>query len=404
MKIVVVEGPNVGREFELSGATVVGRDQSAGLVIDDPESSRRHASLSVEGMTVTVEDLGSTNGTFVNGTRLLVAQTLEPGDKLRIGTTVFELHGPAEPEVQATRAGTALPDLDDIQVTAPRQIPDFAKDEPTAPETPAPEPEPTPPSVGPPGGVAGPPGGPPPGPPPTPGGAPPPPSQPDPPAAPPPAPAPAPPPPPPAYAGSPAPYVGGGTVTNVDTYPIQVEADYPQAGIARWRPFFQSLLALPHFFVLAFVGFAGFFAWVGAFWAILFTGKYPEGIFNFLAGVQRWSTRVNGYSYLMTEQYPPFSLGEDPYPIRARFQYPAAGIARWRVLLHGIMAIPHFFVLWLLGFALWVAVFVAAVAIVFTREYPQGVFDFVLGVMRWQVRVSGYLMWMTEEYPPFTLE
>ncbi|MEA2411073.1 MAG: hypothetical protein QOC77_1634, partial [Thermoleophilaceae bacterium] len=149
VQIVVVDGPNTGREFELSGATVVGRDQSAGLVIDDPEASRRHASLSVEGLAVTVEDLGSTNGTFVNGARISGAKELANGDKVRIGTTVFELHmAQAEPEPiadQATRMGTALPDLDELQVTAPRQVPDFAKEpEPPAaePEPPAAEPEP----------------------------------------------------------------------------------------------------------------------------------------------------------------------------------------------------------------------------------------------------------------------
>ena len=87
VSIVIVDGPNVGREFELSGATVVGRDQSAGLVVDDPEASRRHASLSVEGDTLTVEDLGSTNGTFVNGVKLAAPKRLDPGDVIRIGST-----------------------------------------------------------------------------------------------------------------------------------------------------------------------------------------------------------------------------------------------------------------------------------------------------------------------------
>jgi uncharacterized RDD family membrane protein YckC len=223
VQIVVVEGPNAGQEFELSGATTVGRDPSAGIVIDDPEASRRHSSLSLDGSKVTVEDLGSTNGTFVNGQRLTAPRELGPTDKLRIGTTVFELRV-EEDAAQATRVGTALPDLDDIQVTAPRNVPDFAKDEPpVAAEPPAaaaepPEPEPSgarpttagtpvpPPSAGPPGGVGGPPGGPPPspgGPPPPPGGPPPPPS-----GGPPPPPSGGPPPPPsgpaPGYAPPPA--------------------------------------------------------------------------------------------------------------------------------------------------------------------------------------------------------
>lgn len=243
--IVIVQGPNEGREFEMSGAVVIGRDTSAGLVIDDAEASRRHASVSLDGSELKVEDLGSTNGTFVNGTRISEPTTLAQGDKLRIGTTVFEVHvaAPAEEEVQATRLGTALPDLDDLQVTAPRQVPDFAKEEEPAaaaepepePTAPAPDPvapgpiQPTaagipqppaptnapPPSSGPPGGVPpGPPGGGAAGgPPPPPGGAPPPPSAPPPSFAPPPAAAPSAPPagfaPPPPPGAPPAPYAGG---------------------------------------------------------------------------------------------------------------------------------------------------------------------------------------------------
>jgi predicted component of type VI protein secretion system len=193
VQIVIVDGPNSGREFELSGATVVGRDQSAGLVIDDPEASRRHASLSVSESGVTVEDLGSTNGTFVNGARISDARDVVGGDKLRIGTTVFELRVEEEPEpepeaAQATRIGTALPDLDELQVTAPRQVPDFAKEpaeaEPAGEGTPPPPSAPPLPSAAPP---------PPPAAPPAPAIAPPPP------AAPPPATS-APPPPPPGWA------------------------------------------------------------------------------------------------------------------------------------------------------------------------------------------------------------
>ena len=125
----MVEGPDTGKEFDLSGATTVGRDASAGIPIDDSEASREHASLSVVGTTVTVTDLGSTNGTFVNGERLSGARDLSATDKLRIGTTTFELR---------------VAGADDLQATAARAVPDFAD---------APSPS------GPPGGVGGPPGG-----------------------------------------------------------------------------------------------------------------------------------------------------------------------------------------------------------------------------------------------------
>jgi hypothetical protein len=397
---------------------------------------------------VSVEDLGSTNGTFVNGARISGTKELAGGDKVRIGTTVFELQiAQAEPEPepiadQATRMGTALPDPDELQVTAPRQVPDFAKEpeppaaapEPPAAEPPTPEPvapepiQPTaagipqppaptnapPPSSGPPGGAAGPPGGgpPPAGPPPPPAG-PPPPGPPPPPAGPPP-PAAGPPPPPfgapappppvgaPAGAYSPAPYGGGATSTSA--YPINVEADYPQAGITNWRPLVHWLTAIPHFIALFFVLIAAYIAFVGVWFSVLFTRRYPPGLFNFISGAMRWGNRVSGYYYWMTEEYPPFSLDEAAYPIRSKFTYPEAGISRWRVFFQGFLAIPHFIILYFLGIGAYVGAVIAFFAILFTGQYPPAVFNFMVGVLRWQTRVFGYLLLMTEEYPPFSLE
>ena len=91
VSIVIVDGPDQGREFDLSGATVVGRDQSAGLVVDDAEASRRHASLSVEGDTLTVEDLGSTNGTFVNGGQVDGLSPIAFGDEVQLGQVRLRL-------------------------------------------------------------------------------------------------------------------------------------------------------------------------------------------------------------------------------------------------------------------------------------------------------------------------
>jgi hypothetical protein len=342
----VVEGPDAGKSFDLSGSTTVGREPGAGIAIDDSEASRSHASLSVEGSTVTVADLGSTNGTFVNDERLSGPRVLEATDKLRIGTTVFELR------------------VADLDVTAARQAPDLG---------------------------SGPPGGSPGGPTPPPAGGPPPAGSPPPAYAPPPSPPPG---------GPPAPYYGGSLVP----YPVNYEADYPEAGIARWRCFFQWLLVIPHFFVLFFIWIGAALAFIGAWFAIIFTRRYPPGIFNFLVGSLRWGARVNGYSYLMTEQYPPFSLEDEPYPIRVRVDYPEGGIARWRPFLHYIMALPHLLVLYVLWFGASLALIGAWFAILFTRNYPRGIFDFVNGVLRWQLRVQAYVLLMTEQYPPFSLD
>ena len=92
-------------------------------------------------------------------------------------------------------------------------------------------------------------------------------------------------------------------------YPIVVEGDYPEAGIARWRPFVQWwLLVIPHWIVLYFLAIgAGVVHLIAAF-AIIFTRKYPRGMFDFSLGYLRWATRVYGFAGLMTEEYPPFSL------------------------------------------------------------------------------------------------
>lgn len=198
------------------------------------------------------------------------------------------------------------------------------------------------------------------------------------------------------------PYGGGGLPAGA--YPINLELDYPQAGISRWRPFFQGLLAIPHYFVLFFVLIGVYFGFIVTWFSILFTRRYPQGLFNFTAGALRWMNRVNGYTYLMTEEYPPFTLDEAPYPIRTQFQYPEAGISRWRVFLQGIMAIPHIIVLYFLAIAAYIAFIVAWFSILFTRNYPPGVFNFIGGVLRWQTRVGGYYLLMTEEYPPFSLQ
>lgn len=90
-KLVVVQGAHEGREFGLAGVQILGREQSAAITIEDPEVSRQHLQITVEGSRVAIEDLGSTNGTFVNDQKLAAPAMLQPGDKVRVGQTVMEL-------------------------------------------------------------------------------------------------------------------------------------------------------------------------------------------------------------------------------------------------------------------------------------------------------------------------
>lgn len=91
------------------------------------------------------------------------------------------------------------------------------------------------------------------------------------------------------------------------TDPARLSIEYPQE-LSRWLPLVKWLLAFPHYFVLLFLFIGVFFVWFLSFWAVLFTGRYPRGMRNYMVGVSRWLNRVNAYVNLMTDRYPPFSM------------------------------------------------------------------------------------------------
>jgi hypothetical protein len=165
--------------------------------------------------------------------------------------------------------------------------------------------------------------------------------------------------------------------------------------------FIKWLLAIPHFVILYFLGIAFGVVTVIAWFAILVTGTYPRGMWDFALMVQRWQTRVTVYTYLMRDEYPPF--GEGPYPVRYELAYPQR-LSRGLIFIKWLMIIPHVICLALLGFAAGLALFVAWFAILLTGNYPRGIFDFLVGVLRWNVRVNLYGALMTDVYPPFSLD
>jgi len=197
-------------------------------------------------------------------------------------------------------------------------------------------------------------------------------------------------------------------------YPVSIKGELTDPPARGWW-LIKWLLALPHYIILAFLWIAFVVVAIIAFFAILFTAKYPKSLFDFNAGVLRWSWRVGFYSYqaLGTDKYPPFTLKSvDDYPADLEIEYPEK-LSRGLVLVKWwLLAIPHYIVVALLqggvgedrggGLVSILAIF-AAVALLFTGKYPEGIFKLVVGMNRWTYRVAAYASLMTDEYPPFRL-
>jgi hypothetical protein len=211
-------------------------------------------------------------------------------------------------------------------------------------------------------------------------------------------------------------------------YPVDVRGEL-DPGVSRWQWLVKWLLAIPHYFILIFLWIAFFVVAIIAFFAILFTGRYPRGLFEFNAGVLRWSWRVGFYTYsaLGTDRYPPFTFGPTDYPAEIEIPYPER-LSRGLVLVKWwLLAIPHYIIVavftgnWIYGAArgghwygwawgplggglIGLLVLFAAIVLLFTGRYPRSLFDLVLGMNRWVYRVAAYASLMRDEYPPFRLD
>ena len=209
------------------------------------------------------------------------------------------------------------------------------------------------------------------------------------------------------------------------SYPVRLTIEYPDR-LSRLTTFFRIIMVIPQFFVFAFVSIAAYIIMFLSWWAILFTGRYPEVFFNFITWWLRWDARLSGYYFLLTDRYPPFSgrvmtdypvtFDVEPAERLSRlttfFRFPIipmpvlkiGGQWQWQIQpAPGMpMAIPHYIVLYFISIAAMVILFLSWWAILFIGKYPRVFFDFVTWWFRWSMRLYGYVYLVTDKYPPFS--
>jgi len=211
-----------------------------------------------------------------------------------------------------------------------------------------------------------------------------------------------------------------------NTYPVLLKGELTAPPARGWW-LIKWLLGIPHYIILFFLWIAFIVVTVIAFFAILFTARYPKGLFEFNAGVLRWTWRVGFYSYqaLGTDKYPPFTLNPADYPADLEIPYPER-LSRGLVLVKWwLLAIPHWIIVFVIfcgmrfgwemgskgsgapsfeGAGLIITlVIIAAIALLFTGKYPREIFKLVVGLNRWAYRFCAYVGLMTDKYPPFRL-
>ncbi|RJQ43256.1 MAG: DUF4389 domain-containing protein [Gaiellales bacterium] len=192
------------------------------------------------------------------------------------------------------------------------------------------------------------------------------------------------------------------TEASVRGYPASLHIDYPEAA-NRLTTFFRLIVVIPIAIIWSLASYAAGYLFFALLLMILFRKKYPRWWFDWNLALTRFGLRIYSYMLLLTHEYP---SSDEQQSVHLELEYPdAQKLGRGMPLVKWLLAVPHIFILYFLGVAVMFVTLIAWFAILITGRYPRGMFDFVLGVMRWGIRVQAYAMLLiTDDYPPFSLE
>jgi hypothetical protein len=196
-------------------------------------------------------------------------------------------------------------------------------------------------------------------------------------------------------------------MATASAYPVQLDLESPLE-VARWRPLVHWLLAIPHIIVVQVLGSVQSVLIVIAWFAILFTGSIPKGLFDFMAMILRYQWRTSSYVFFMRESYPPFAFdaqnmdpGDDP--ARVSVEYPER-LSRGLIFIKWLLVIPNVIALLFVGIGAFFVGIASFFAVLFTGRWPAAMRNYLVGTSRWSTRASAYFYLMTDVYPPFSLQ
>lgn len=188
-------------------------------------------------------------------------------------------------------------------------------------------------------------------------------------------------------------------VSGLKLYPVRYDVE-PQRRHGRLSVLFRPLLALPYAIVAGAIAYLVYPLTVLAWFAIVFAGRYPRGLWGFCANLMIWRARLYTYAGLLRDEYPPFGYG--PYPAIIQIDY-ADRRSRVRTIFRSLLMLPQLFATYFIYIAWYACLLLAWVATLITGSYPEGIRRFMVGATRWLLRLEAYILLLVDEYPPFTL-